>query len=95
MSLSWATIVTWLIVGSLAGALTGLLLRGTRYGYGRWTSLGIGLVGALIGGAIFRVLGVELGLRQVSVNLQDVVAALLGSLLFLVALRVWRWRRRA
>ncbi len=95
MSLSWATIATWLIVGSLAGALTGLLLRSTRFGYSRWSYLGIGLVGALIGGAIFRVLGVEMGLHQISVNLQDVVAAMLGSLLFLAALRIWRSRHAA
>ena len=45
--------------------------------------------------ALLTLLAVPAAAEDVSVNLQDVVAALLGSLLFLVALRVWRWRRRA
>lgn len=93
MSLSWTALVTWLIVGSLAGALTGLLLRGTKYGYGKWSNLGIGLVGALIGGAVVNVLGIEMGLARISISLQDIIAAFLGSLLFLIGLRYWRGRK--
>lgn len=93
MSISWTAIVTWLIVGSLAGALTGLLLKRSRHGYGMWANLGIGLVGALIGGAIFTVFGIDLGLRHIAVSLQDLLSALLGSLLFLAGLRLWKTRR--
>ena len=93
MSFSWTALITWLIVGSLAGALTGLLLRGTKYGYGKWSNLGIGLVGALIGGAVVNVLGIEMGLARISISLQDIIAAFLGSLLFLIGLRYWRGRK--
>ena len=93
MSVSWTAVVTWLIVGSLAGALTGLLLRGTRYGYGKWANLAIGLVGALIGGAVVNVFGIQMGLASISVSVQDLLAAFLGSLVFLAALRFWKGRR--
>ena len=59
---------------------------------GRWTSLGIGLVGALIGGAIFRLFGIWPGLEAFSISLRDVVAAIIGSLIFLAVL--WFVRSR-
>ena len=47
-------LLVWLITGALAGWLAGTVVTGKWAGLGRWTGLGIGLVGALIGGAIFR-----------------------------------------
>ena len=93
MSFSWTAIITWLLVGSLAGSLTGTLVKGSKGGYGRWTNLGIGLVGALIGGALFSLFGIDLGLSRIAISVQDLVAAFLGSLLFLVGLRVWKKRK--
>ena len=91
--MSWPTLITWLIVGALAGALTGMVVKQKRRGYGPLANLGIGLVGALIGGGLFEVLGIDLGLGQISVSAQDLLAAFLGSLLFLGALRFYRSRR--
>jgi hypothetical protein len=50
----------------------------------RWTSLGIGLVGALIGGAIFRLFGIWPALDAFAISLRDVVAAFVGSLISLL-----------
>jgi len=44
---------TWLIVGALAGSLAGVLVKRRKEGFGGLTNLGIGLVGALLGGALF------------------------------------------
>ncbi len=90
MSISWTAILTWLLVGSLAGSLTGMILKGTKYGYGKWSNFVIGLIGALIGGAIFNVLGIEMGLSRISISLQDILAAFLGSLIFLAGLGYWK-----
>ena len=90
MSFSWTATITWLLVGSLAGSLTGLVFRGTKYGYGKWSNLAIGLIGALIGGAIFNVFGIELGLSRISVSVQDLIAAFLGALIFLAGLGYWK-----
>ena len=56
MTITFAQLVVWIVVGAAAGSLAGSVVTGKWEGLGRWTSLGIGLVGALIGGAIFRLL---------------------------------------
>jgi len=42
------------------------------------------MVGALIGGLIFKVFHINLGLGELKITFQDLVAAFLGSLLFVV-----------
>jgi len=62
-----------------------------RKGLGLLRNLGVGLIGALVGGLLFRMLGLAPGLDRVAISLRDVVAAFVGSLIVLVA--VWIWRR--
>ena len=82
----------WLVVGALAGSLAGLAVRRKKEGFGRFANLGIGLVGALIGGFLFDLLKIDLGMANISISLQEVLAAFVGSLLFLWALnRARRW----
>jgi uncharacterized membrane protein YeaQ/YmgE (transglycosylase-associated protein family) len=76
-------LAVWLIVGLLAGTLAGLVVKRRKEGYGRFVNLGLGLVGALIGGFLFDVLRIDLGLANISVSLQDIVSAFVGSLIFL------------
>mgnify|MGYP001823767113 CR=1 FL=1 len=92
MEVSIVKIVVWIIVGALAGSLVGLAVTRKRQGFGRLANLGLGLVGALIGGFLFDVLRIDLGLASVSVSLHDLVAAFVGSLLFLAALTFARRR---
>lgn len=92
MTINLAQIVVWIVVGAIAGSLAGSVVTGKWEGLGRWTSLGIGLVGALIGGAIFRLFGIWPGLEAFSISLRDVVAAIIGSLIFLAVL--WFVRSR-
>ena len=49
-------ILTWLIVGLVAGVLASMLMGGT--GYGLIGDIVIGIVGAFVGGWVFRALGV-------------------------------------
>jgi uncharacterized membrane protein YeaQ/YmgE (transglycosylase-associated protein family) len=53
--------------------------------------LALGLAGALVGGLLFRLLGLLPELDKVTISLRDVVAAVVGSLLVLAAL--WLWQR--
>jgi uncharacterized membrane protein YeaQ/YmgE (transglycosylase-associated protein family) len=94
MNITLGELVAWVIVGALAGTATGLIVKRKKEGFGRWTNLGIGLVGALIGGLLFDLLNVDLIRGEVTIRFQDVLAALVGSLLFLVGLGVYRWRRK-
>jgi uncharacterized membrane protein YeaQ/YmgE (transglycosylase-associated protein family) len=60
-------------------------------GFGTFRNLGLGLAGALIGGFLFRLFNLFPGLNRVSVSLRDIVAAVVGSLILLAA--IWLFRR--
>jgi uncharacterized membrane protein YeaQ/YmgE (transglycosylase-associated protein family) len=90
-------VTTWLIVGALAGSLAGILVKRRKAGFGHVLNLGIGLAGALIGGFVFKILKINLGLLgQITISLQQVVAAVAGALMFLAI--VWgvrcQWAKR-
>ena len=84
MNLSLGQFVVWLIVGALAGNLTGRLVTLKKEGLGRWTNLGVGMVGALIGGLLFKVFHINLGLGDLKITFEDLIAAFGGSLLFVI-----------
>ena len=86
-------LIVWIIIGLLGGSLTGLLVKRERRGFGIARNLGIGLIGAIIGGFLFRLLGLLPSLDKIAISLRDVVAAVAGSLLVLAALWLWqRWK---
>jgi uncharacterized membrane protein YeaQ/YmgE (transglycosylase-associated protein family) len=84
-------VIVWIIVGLLGGSLAGLLIKWDRRGFGLLRNLGVGLVGALVGGLLFRMLGLWPELDKVSISLRDVVSAVIGSLIVLGGL--WLWDR--
>jgi uncharacterized membrane protein YeaQ/YmgE (transglycosylase-associated protein family) len=85
-------VITWLIVGALAGSLAGMLVKGHRTGFGRLLNLAIGLIGALIGGVLFKMVHIDLGLAgAITITSEEVVEAFIGSLIFLVV--VWFIRK--
>jgi uncharacterized membrane protein YeaQ/YmgE (transglycosylase-associated protein family) len=93
--LSLDRIVVWVIVGLIGGSLAGLIIKRERRGFGILRNLALGLVGALVGGLLFRLLRLFPELDQVMISLRDVVAAIVGSLIVLAALWLWHlWRRR-
>lgn len=83
--------VVWIIVGLLAGSVVGLMIKGERKGFGATRNLALGLVGALVGGFLFRLFSLFADFDKVSISLRDVIAAVVGSLLIL-AVR-WLWDR--
>lgn len=89
-------IVVWIFVGVLAGSVAGMLVKRRREGFGRINNLGVGMVGAIIGGSLFRLFKIDLGLGEFAVSLEDLIAALVGSLIFLgVVWLVQRQRSRS
>ena len=50
-------VIVWIIVGLLGGSLAALIITRERKGFGILRNLAVGLIGALIGGLLFRVLG--------------------------------------
>ena len=84
-------VIVWLIVGAFAGTLAGRLVTFKKEGLGRWTNLGVGLVGALIGGGLFKLFHVDLGLGEIKITFEDLIAAFVGSLLFIVLWWLLSW----
>jgi uncharacterized membrane protein YeaQ/YmgE (transglycosylase-associated protein family) len=52
----YPSLLGWIVIGIIAGWLTGKLMRGV--GYGILMDLILGLIGAVIGGWIFGLLGI-------------------------------------
>jgi len=93
MEITIGNVIGWLVAGILAGSLAGAVVKRSRVGFGRFANIGIGLIGALIGGSIFQIFSINIGnLKDISVSLQDLVAAFIGSMIFLLV--VWLIQRR-
>ena len=88
---SLAQVIVWIIVGLVGGSLAGLIVTWKRRGFGPLQNLGMGLVGAFVGGLLFRRLGLCPGLDAVTISLRDIVAACAGTLLVLLVLWIGRW----
>ncbi|MBA2680140.1 MAG: GlsB/YeaQ/YmgE family stress response membrane protein [Ktedonobacteraceae bacterium] len=73
-------LVWWLLVGLIAGALAGLVMRGG--GYGIVGDIIVGLVGALVGGFIAGLLG--LGSSGL---IGSIIIAFIGACIFIAILR--------
>lgn len=91
MSISIGEIIVWLIIGALAGALVGRLITFTKRGFGFWVNTGVGMLGALVGGFLFRLFHIDLGLGDIKITFEDLISAFAGSLLCII---VWRLIRR-
>ena len=87
--------IVWIIIGLLGGSLAGLIIKRERKGFGFLRNLGLGLVGALVGGLLFRLLGLFPNLDKITVSLRDAVAAVVGSLLVLAAVWLMQHFRRS
>jgi uncharacterized membrane protein YeaQ/YmgE (transglycosylase-associated protein family) len=84
MQITIDQLAAWIIVGALAGSLAGLLVTRKKEGFGYGLNLAVGLAGALIGGLLFKLLRINLGvLGAVSISAEDIIEGLLGSLLLL------------
>ena len=70
--------IGWIVIGLLAGWLTGKLMRGS--GYGVFADIFLGLVGAVVGGWVFSRLGIHAYGFIGSLAAATVGAVLLASL---------------
>ncbi len=78
-------ILTWLIVGLIAGVLASLVMGGT--GYGLVGDIVIGIVGAFVGGWLFRTLGVTSPLGGIA---GVILVAFVGAVVLLFVIRLIR-----
>ena len=90
MSISISKIIVWLIVGALAGTVAGRVMTFSKRGFGLWVNMGVGMLGALVGGVIFRLLHIDLGLGEIKITFEDLISAFVGSVFLIIAWRLIR-----
>lgn len=78
------SLLGWLVIGFLAGWLAGLLTRGR--GFGCLGNVEIGLLGAIVGGYLFQLLGV----RGPAGFLGSLLVALVGAGVLLLVVNLMR-----
>jgi uncharacterized membrane protein YeaQ/YmgE (transglycosylase-associated protein family) len=76
-------IISWLILGAIAGYLAGFLVKGDE-GLGVIGHVGLGILGALIGGFLA---GIVTGGKDLvtGINIQTIVVAVIGAVVAVVA----------
>jgi uncharacterized membrane protein YeaQ/YmgE (transglycosylase-associated protein family) len=90
---SFDQFIVWIVVGLIGGSLAGLLVTRQKEGFGRARNFILGLVGALVGDFLFRLVGFLPGLDKYAISLRDIIGALVGSFIVLAAL--WFWNRNS
>ena len=83
-------ILSWIVVGLIAGWLAGLVVKGG--GYGCIGDIIVGVVGALIGGWIASHF-FHMGDPVSGINLQSILVAFVGAVILVFILRLVSGRR--
>jgi uncharacterized membrane protein YeaQ/YmgE (transglycosylase-associated protein family) len=83
-------ILAWIVVGLLAGWLAGLVVKGS--GYGCIGDIVVGVIGALLGGWIASYF-FHMGDPISGINLQSILIAFIGAVIFVFILRLIGRRR--
>jgi uncharacterized membrane protein YeaQ/YmgE (transglycosylase-associated protein family) len=86
--MSIGQVIVWIIVGGFAGTLAGRVVTLKKEGLGRWMNFLVGIVGALLGGGLFKLFRIDFGLGDLKVTFEDLIAAFVGSLLVIFLLRI-------
>lgn len=81
-------ILSWIIVGGVAGWLAGLIMKGS--GSGILMNIIIGIIGAFIGGLIMNLIG---NVGVTGFNIWSLLVAVVGSIVLLGIVGLFRRRR--
>ena len=84
-------LIAWIIIGVIAGWLTGKLMKGSGFGF--LMDMVVGLVGALIGGFISEHMG--MGTAGQHGMIGSIVIAVIGAVLLTIIVRLISGNRRA
>ncbi|MCL4880508.1 MAG: GlsB/YeaQ/YmgE family stress response membrane protein [Anaerolineae bacterium] len=93
MELDLATIVTYLIIGAIAGTAAAALLEKSSRRKGQWLrNTLIGVLGAIVGQFIFDLLDIKLTgfWEEASLSLADVLVAFVGAVFVIFIIGILR-----
>jgi uncharacterized membrane protein YeaQ/YmgE (transglycosylase-associated protein family) len=82
-------ILSWIIIGLIAGWLAGVIMKGS--GYGVLSDIGLGIIGALVGGFLA---GAIFGIPFTGFSLLSLVVALAGAIIVVAIVRALPRRTR-
>lgn len=77
-------ILVWIVIGALAGWLSGKIVKGSGFGF--LMDLVVGIAGAFLGGWLAGAVGLHIGDGFVA----SVITATLGAIVLLFALRLFK-----
>jgi uncharacterized membrane protein YeaQ/YmgE (transglycosylase-associated protein family) len=77
-------LIWFILIGVIAGWLAGQFLKGG--GFGIFGDIVVGIIGAVIGGFLFRIIGLSTG----GGLLGNLTAAAIGAVVFLLVIRQFR-----
>lgn len=83
-------ILSWIIVGLIAGWLAGLVVKGG--GYGCVGDIVVGVIGGVLGGWIASYF-FHMGDAMTGINLESILVAFVGAVIFVILLRLIGGRR--
>jgi uncharacterized membrane protein YeaQ/YmgE (transglycosylase-associated protein family) len=84
-------IIAWIIIGAIAGWLTGKIMKGSGFGF--LMDMVVGIVGALIGGFLSSHLGLG-GIGQHGL-IMSIVIAVIGAIILTLIIRLISGNRKA
>ncbi len=88
-------VLTWVLIGLIAGLMAGFLIRGQGLGF--VSSIVVGMLGALLGGFLVAVLGIQLPSvfsGGITLAWSDIVVAFVGAVIVLLIFGGFYHRRR-
>jgi uncharacterized membrane protein YeaQ/YmgE (transglycosylase-associated protein family) len=83
-------ILSWIILGLIAGFIGSRIVD--RQGQGLWLDMGLGIIGAIVGGYLFSLFGKE---GVTGLNLYSMLVAIAGSVVVLLLYNLVTGRHRA
>lgn len=84
-------IIAWILIGMIAGWLTGKIMKGSGFGF--FMDMVVGLVGALIGGFLARAVGLG-GIGEHGM-IMSIIIAVIGAIILTWIVRLFSGGRRA
>ena len=84
-------IIAWIIIGAIAGFITGKLMKGSGYGF--FMDLVVGIIGAMIGGFLSFHLGLG-GVREHGL-IMSIIIAVIGAVILTALIRLVTGNRSA
>lgn len=83
-------ILSWIVVGLIAGWLAGLFVKGG--GYGCMGDIVVGVIGGVLGGWLASVV-FQIGDPMSGINLSSILIAFVGAVIFVTLLRLVSGKR--